>query len=92
MGRGSFVALGTVAALVAAVAAFPYYSGAVAGAVVGTSSPSHTVGSAALAKVTFQIPDMDCPACVVALSATLRKVPGVADAKLDVDSRKAVVT
>ena len=92
MGRVSFVALGTVAALVAAVAAFPYYSGAVAEAVVGRSSPSHTVGSAALAKVTFQIPDMDCPACVVALSATLRKVPGVADAKLDVDSRKAVVT
>lgn len=90
--RWNFLALGTVVALVAGVAAFPYYSGAVAEAVIGTSSPSHTVGSATLAKAAFQIPDMDCPACVVALSATLRKVPGVADAKLDVDSRKAVVT
>jgi len=35
---------------------------------------------------------MDCPACAVSLSATLRKLPGVADAELDVDSRKAVVT
>ncbi len=92
MGRWSFIALGTVAAVVAGLAAFPYYSGAVAESVVGTSSPGHTIISAALTRVMFQIPDMDCPACVVALSATLRKVPGVADAKLDVDSRKAVVT
>lgn len=92
MGRWSLFALGTVATLVAGVAAFPYYSGTVAEVVVGTSRPSHTVGSPALAKITFQIPDMDCPACVVVLSASLRKVPGVADAKLDVDSRKAVVT
>ena len=92
MSRWTFIALGTVAALVVGVAAFPYYSGPVAEAVVGTSSPNHTVGSAALAKVTFQIPDMDCPACVVVLSASLRKAPGVADAKLDADSREAVVT
>jgi copper chaperone CopZ len=92
MSRWNFIALGTVAVLVAGLAAFPYYSGAVAEAVVGTSGPNNTVGSAALVRVTFQIPDMDCPACAVALSASLHKVPGVADAKLDVDGRKAVVT
>ena len=82
--------LATVAVIL--FAAFPYYSGAVAEAVVGTSGPNNTVGSGALVRVTFQIPDMDCPACAVALSASLHKVPGVADAKLDVDGRKAVVT
>jgi copper chaperone CopZ len=35
---------------------------------------------------------MDCPACAVALSAALDKLPGVAHAKLDVSSRQAVVT
>lgn len=92
MSRWNFVALGTVAALVGGLAAFPYYSGAAAKAVLGTTGPNNTVGSAALVRVTFQIPDMDCPACAVALSASLHKVPGVADAKLDVDRRKAVVT
>ena len=91
MSRWNFVALGTVAALVIGLSAFPYYSGAVAHALVGSPSPS-TVGTAALARVTFQVPDMDCPACAVSLAATFQKLPGVTDAKLDVDNRKAVVT
>jgi copper chaperone CopZ len=90
--RSGRVVLWLTTVAVVAFALFPYYSGAVAQAVVGTSRLSNTVGSTTLAKVTFQIPDMDCPACAVVLSASLRKVPGVADAKLDVDSRKAVVT
>lgn len=92
MGRWNVLALGTLAALVAGLAAFPYYSGAVAQAVVGTPAPSNTVRTAALTTTAFQVPDMDCPACAVSLSAAFRKLPGVADAKLDVESRKAVVT
>lgn len=91
MSRWNFIALGVVAALVIGLAAFPYYSGAVTHAVVGTP-PNNTVGSGALATVTFQVPDMDCPACAVVLAATFQKLPGVTDAKLDVDNRKAVVT
>lgn len=90
--RWNFIALATVSAVAVGLAAFPHYSGAVAEAVIGKSSPSNTVRSAALVRVTFQIPDMDCPACAVVLSASLHKVPGVTDAKLDVDGRKAVVT
>ncbi len=90
--RWNLVALGAVAMLVAGLAAFPYYSGAVAEALVGKSIPSNTVGPAALATVTFGIPDMDCAACAVALSATLQKLQGVKDAKLEVNSRQAVVT
>ena len=91
MSRWNFIALGAVATLVIGLAAFPYYSGAVTHALVGTP-PNNTVGSGALATVTFQVPDMDCPACAVVLAATFQKLPGVTDAKLDVDSRKAVVT
>jgi copper chaperone CopZ len=91
MNRWNFIALGTVAALVIGLAAFPYYSGAVTHALVG-APPNNTVGSGALATVTFQVPDMDCPACAVVLAATFQKLPGVTDAKLDVDNRKAVVT
>lgn len=90
--RSSRVVLWLTTAAVVVFALFPYYSGTVAQAVVGTSRQSNAVGSAALETVAFRVPDMDCPACAVSLSATLRRLPGVADAKLDVDSRKAVVT
>jgi len=92
MRRWNSIALGILATSVVALAAFPYYSGAVARLVVWQPGPAPAVASADLSTVSFQVPDMDCPACAVALSAAFRKLPGVVDAKLDVDSRKAVVT
>jgi copper chaperone CopZ len=92
MSRWNYVALAILAAGVIALAAFPYYSGAVAQIVVRQPSPTHAASSVALSTVTFRVPDMDCPACAVALSAALDKLPGVAHAKLDVSSRQAVVT
>jgi copper chaperone CopZ len=92
MGRWNSIALGILAASVVALAAFPYYSGAVARLVVRQPGPAPALASADLSTVAFQVPDMDCPACAVALSAAFRKLPGVMEAKLDVDSRKAVVT
>lgn len=90
--RWNLVALGILATGVVALAAFPYYSGLIARLVVRQAAPVQAATSANLSTVAFQVPDMDCPACAVALSAAFRKLPGVADAKLDVDSRKAVVT
>ena len=92
MSRWNSIALGILATSVVALAAFPYYSGAVARLVVRQPGPALGVASANLSTVAFQVPDMDCPACAVALSAAFRKRPGVVDAKLDVDSRKAEVT
>jgi copper chaperone CopZ len=92
VGRWNRIALGLLATGVFALAAFPYYSGAVARLVVRDPGPPTAVTSADLSTVAFQVPDMDCPACAVALSAAFRKMPGVTQAKLDVDSRKAVVT
>jgi copper chaperone CopZ len=92
MSRWTYVALGILAAGVVALAAFPYYSAAVARMVVWQPGPTQSLSSVTLSTVTFRVPDMDCPACAVSLSATLRQLPGVADAKLDVSSRQAVVT
>ncbi len=89
--RWNFIALAILAVGVVALAAFPYYSGAVAQMVVRQPSSTPSVNSVALSTVTFRVPDMDCPACAVALSAALDKLPGVANAKLDVSSRQAVV-
>lgn len=92
MSRWNFMALGIVALLVIGLAAFPYYSGTVARAVVRQDGPGGSMGSAALATAAFRIPDMDCAACAVSLSASFRRLDGVADAKVDYDSRRAVVT
>ncbi|MBI3473014.1 MAG: cation transporter [Candidatus Solibacter usitatus] len=83
MSRWNFMALGIVALLVIGLAAFPHYSGTVAQAVIRQDGPSGSVGSAALETAVFRIPDMDCPACAVSLSASLRRLAGVADAKVD---------
>jgi mercuric ion transport protein len=92
MSRWGFSSLLAIATAIVALAAFPYYSGAVAQLVLGQPTPSYSAGSVALSMATFQIPDMDCPACAVSLSATLYKLPGVVEAKLDVDSGEAVVS
>lgn len=91
MSRWNFIALGILGLGVVALAAFPSYSGAVAQMVVRQPGPTST-NSVSVSTVSFRVPDMDCPACAVSLSATLRKLPGVTDAKLDVDGRKAVIT
>jgi copper chaperone CopZ len=92
MSRWNYVALAILGAGVVGLAAFPYYSGAVARMVVRQPSTTHSASSVTLSTVTFRVPDMDCPACAVSLSTTLRQLPGVADAELDVSTRKAVVT
>lgn len=92
MSRWNFIALGILGLGVVALAAFPSYSGAVAQMVVRQPGPATSGSLVPLSTITFRVPDMDCPACAVSLSAALRKLPGVTDAKLDVDGRKAVVT
>lgn len=92
MSRWNFVALGIVALLVIGLAAFPYYSGTVAQAVVRQQGPMHSVGSVPLATASFKIPDMDCAACAISLSASFKQLAGVTDAKVDFASRRAIVT
>jgi copper chaperone CopZ len=90
--RWSLIALGLAAVLAVGLAAFPYYSGAVAKAVLGAPGSVHSAVPGRVVKAAFRIPDMDCPACAVSLSAALRKLPGVLDVNLNVDTHRAVVT
>src|SRR5579883_177461 len=89
--RWNWIALGVVAAFAAGLAAFPYYSGAVAQMALRTPGPARSA-AAHVSKAVFRIPDLDCPACAVSLSSALRKLPGVLDVRSDVDARRAVVT
>lgn len=92
MSRWNFLALAVVALLVIGLAAFPYYSGTAAQTVIWHGGQTVSAGSAAHVTAAFRIPDMDCPACAVSLSAGFRRLPGVADAKVDYGTRRAVVT
>jgi copper chaperone CopZ len=90
--RWNWIALALVAALAVGLAAFPYYSGAVARMALGAPGPAQSVSAAHVAKAIFRIPDLDCPACAVSLSSALRKLPGVLDVSSDVDAHRAVIS
>ncbi len=92
MNRWNFLALSFVAALVLGLAAFPYYSGTVAKAVIRQTRPATAEPSDTVTTASFRIPDMDCPACAVSLAAAFQRLPGVQAAKIDYPTRKAVVT
>ncbi|HLH38449.1 MAG TPA: cation transporter [Bryobacteraceae bacterium] len=90
--RWNWITLGLAAVLAVGLAAFPYYSGAVARMALGAPSPARSAGAGHVSQAAFQIPDLDCPACAVSLSSALRKLPGVLDVSSDVDAHRAVVT
>lgn len=43
------------------------------------------------ARVTLEVPSMNCSLCPIAVSGVLRKQPGVREARADLDSRSAQV-
>lgn len=42
--------------------------------------------------VTLSVPAMDCPACPITVKKALTRVPGVSQAEIDFDKRRAIVT
>lgn len=92
MNRWNFFALGLVAVLVLGLAAFPYYSGTVAEAVIRQPRPAWAEPSDTVTTASFRIPDMDCAACAVSLAVAFQRLPGVKAATIDYPTRKAVVT
>lgn len=92
MSRWNIWVLGLLALFIMALAAFPYYSGPVAKAVVSHPRAGVTPSGAPLATATFLIPDMDCPACATGLQAAFEKLSGVRAAKVDYESRRATIT
>lgn len=63
-----------------------------AGPVQSEAAEPATLAAQSLETVTLDVQNMSCPACPIAVRTALRRVPGVVDAKVDFDSRTAVVT
>jgi copper chaperone CopZ len=79
---------------VALFSAFPYYSGPVAefllsrgSSVVAGSQPAKPV----IERATFGIEGMDCSACAKAVESKLKAVPGVHDATVSYEQKRAEV-
>jgi copper chaperone CopZ len=91
--RRGRVTLWIATAAVVLFAAFPYYSGPVAGFLLSNDS----VGAAsrptkpAVEHVIFGIDGMDCAACARAVESKLKAVPGVRKATVSYEQRRAEV-
>lgn len=59
---------------------------------IGTVSPALAAEAAATETVTLAVENMTCAACPITVRKALEKVPGVAKAKVDFDSKTATVT
>jgi len=57
---------------------------------VGALEPANT--QTALQTVTLDVQKMDCPMCKITIGRALKKVEGVTEAKVDYDSKTAIVT
>ena len=89
--RGQRVGLWIATALVAAVAAFPYYSAPVARALLPGSGAMQPQPTGKIVEAQLAIQGMDCQACAVAITHNLKATPGVVDAKVLYPAGRAVV-
>ena len=54
--------------------------------------PAHATDAAATKTVTLAVDNMTCAACPITVRKALEKVPGVAKAKVDLETKTATVT
>lgn len=87
-GRG---ALWAVSVLVLAFAAFPYYSGPVAGWLGPQKRGAAMAPSGKIQQTTLAIEGMDCPACAVAITNNLKGIPGVVSAQVSYHTGRATI-
>lgn len=59
---------------------------------IGMVSPPVVAEDAAAATVTLAVENMSCAACPITVRKALEKVPGVANTKVDLDTKTATVT
>jgi len=55
------------------------------------AEPATLADAQALETVTLEVQNMVCSACPIAVRTALKRVPGVVDAKVDLESKTAVV-
>jgi copper chaperone CopZ len=75
------------------LAAFPYYSGPVAGWVLGSSAatPVRPDSVSQVASISFAIEGMDCAACATAIENKLKNLPGVHRAQVSYEEGRAEI-
>lgn len=92
--RGIRIVLWLTTVVVLALAAFPYYSAAVADFLLSDGSSTAvpaTPVQPALAKASLRIEGMDCAACATAVENKLKAVHGVRDAKVSFEKGLAEI-
>lgn len=89
--RGQRVALWIATAVVAAFAAFPYYSAPVARALLPGASAAQAQSGGKIVETRLAIQGMDCQACAVAITHNLKTTPGVVNAHVFYPAGRAVV-
>jgi mercuric ion transport protein len=89
LGRWNRPVLWLVTVIVVALAAFPYYSGWVVRAVTKETPRASSKG--AVAHLTLSVQGMDCPACAAPLENNLRQIPGVRQARVSFEDKRASI-
>jgi len=88
--RWSVWSVACVTALVIAVAAFPYYSGAPVQAMSDEGAKKMDTGPV-VTKIIF-VSGMTCAACASGLEASFRNLPGVRKARVEYNAKRATIT
>jgi len=79
-----------VAGLVIGVATFPYYSSTAVLAM--NAEKAKDDGKGTTVTKTLSVSGMTCPACASGLEASFRNLPGVREAKVDYNAKRATIT
>lgn len=90
--RWNVLTLALLAASVVAIAAFPYYSGAVVQAMSTSKTKSKESAKGSFVTTSFAVTGMSCASCASGLEASFRNLPGVKEAKVDYDAKRATIT
>jgi len=89
--RTGRIGLWVATAAVLMVAAFPYYSEAVAKLLLSSKAPETTVAVPRVDRASFAVEGMDCTACATAIEKKLKELNGVQSAIVSYQQKRATV-
>jgi mercuric ion transport protein len=85
------IGLWVAAVVVLIVAAFPYYSEAVAKLLLSSKVPETTVAAPRVDRASLAVEGMDCTACATAIEKKLKDLDGVKSAIVSYEQKRATV-
>jgi len=90
-GKTGRIGLWVATAVVLIVAAFPYYSEAVAKLFLSSKAPETAVAAPRVDRASFAVEGMDCTACATAVEKKLKDLDGVQSAIVSYEQKRATV-